>query len=107
MRRSSPCRRTSSRAVPEGVAFEDAAYATVGAIALHGIRQAEAGIGEWVGVIGLGLVGQLAARILDAAGCNVVGIDLDDAAVELARTRGSQSRFARDDAGLGRQVCDR
>ena len=43
--------------VPEGVAFGDAAYATVGAIALHGVRQAEVGIGECVGVIGLGLVG--------------------------------------------------
>ncbi len=54
------------------------------------------GIGEWVGVIGLGLVGQLAARILRASGCSVVGIDLDDAAVELARARG------RDRARAGR-----
>ncbi len=71
--------------VPEGVAFEDAAYATVGAVALHGVRQAEVGLGDTVGVIGLGLVGQLAARLLAAAGCRVVGIDLDQAAVELVR----------------------
>ena len=48
--------------------FDDAAYATVGAIALHGVRQAEAALGERIGVIGLGLVGQLAVRILARGG---------------------------------------
>ncbi len=48
--------------IPEGVSAEDAAYATVGAIALHGIRNADVRIGEYVVVIGLGLLGQLAAR---------------------------------------------
>ena len=47
-----------------------------------------------VGVIGLGLVGQLAARLLAAAGCRVVGIDLDDAAVEL-RPPGRRDRAPR------------
>jgi predicted dehydrogenase/threonine dehydrogenase-like Zn-dependent dehydrogenase len=89
--------------VPEGVALADAAYATVGAIALHGVRQCNAGIGEWVGVIGLGLVGQLAVRILSAAGCHVVGIDLEATAVELAR--GAEAiAFARGDAGLESSV---
>ena len=72
-------------AIPAGVSFEDAAYSTVGAIALHGVRQADVGLGDTVGVIGLGLVGQLAARLLAATGCRVVGIDLDAAAVELVR----------------------
>jgi predicted dehydrogenase/threonine dehydrogenase-like Zn-dependent dehydrogenase len=89
--------------VPEGVAFEDAAYATVGAIALHGVRQAEVGLGETVGVIGLGLVGQLAARLLAAAGCRVVGIDLDDAAVELVRPVAATA-LARTDASLEASV---
>jgi predicted dehydrogenase/NADPH:quinone reductase-like Zn-dependent oxidoreductase len=75
--------------VPGGVALEDAAYATVGAIALHGVRQSEAGLGDCVGVVGLGLVGQLAVRLLQATGCSVVGIDLDDAAVELAQAVGA------------------
>jgi predicted dehydrogenase/threonine dehydrogenase-like Zn-dependent dehydrogenase len=86
-------------AIPEGVAFEDAAYATVGAIALHGVRQAEVGLGDTVGVIGLGLVGQLAARLLAAAGCRVVGIDLDDAAIELVRPVATTA-VARTDASL-------
>ena len=89
--------------IPEGVSFEDAAYATVGAIALHGVRQAEVGLGDTVGVIGLGLVGQLAARLLAAAGCRVVGIDLDDAAVERVRPVGATA-IRRDDASLEPRV---
>jgi predicted dehydrogenase/threonine dehydrogenase-like Zn-dependent dehydrogenase len=85
--------------VPESVALDDAAYATIGAIALHGVRQCDAGIGEWVAVIGLGLVGQLAVRVLSAAGCHVVGIDLDTPAVELARSAGALA-FERGDPGL-------
>jgi predicted dehydrogenase/threonine dehydrogenase-like Zn-dependent dehydrogenase len=85
--------------IPPNVSFEDAAYATLGAIALHGVRQSGAVVGERVGVIGLGLVGQLAVRILLAAGCDAVGIDVDPAAVELAR--GSRANtFARDDPRL-------
>jgi predicted dehydrogenase/threonine dehydrogenase-like Zn-dependent dehydrogenase len=89
--------------IPEGVALDDAAYTTVGAIALHGVRQCDAGIGESVGVIGLGLVGQLAVRILNAAGCHVVGVDLDTTAVELAR--GAQAiAFQRNDPALEARV---
>jgi threonine dehydrogenase-like Zn-dependent dehydrogenase len=61
--------------VPEGVPAQDAAFATVASIALHGFRLAEAGAGSKVVVIGLGLVGQLAARLAMAAGCDVAGID--------------------------------
>jgi predicted dehydrogenase/threonine dehydrogenase-like Zn-dependent dehydrogenase len=70
--------------VPPAVPLEAAAYATVGAIALHGVRLSRAAVGEAIGVIGLGLVGQLIARILDAAGCRVFGFDTDPAAVALA-----------------------
>jgi predicted dehydrogenase/threonine dehydrogenase-like Zn-dependent dehydrogenase len=62
--------------LPEGLSFEAGAFATVGAIALHGVRQAEVSIGERAAVIGLGLVGQLAGQILRAAGCRVLGVDL-------------------------------
>ncbi len=61
--------------IPDGVPPADAAFTTVAAIALHGLRLAEAGPGAKVVVIGLGLVGQLAARLAMAAGCDVSGID--------------------------------
>ncbi|SQD97055.1 Putative 1,5-anhydro-D-fructose reductase [Parafrankia sp. Ea1.12] len=62
--------------VPEGVPAADAAFATIAAIALHGLRLAEVGPGAKVVVVGLGLVGQLAARIALASGCDVAGVDL-------------------------------
>jgi len=61
--------------VPDRVPAQDAAFATVAAIALHGLRLAEAGPGSKVVVIGLGLVGQLAARLAMVSGCDVAGID--------------------------------
>jgi predicted dehydrogenase/threonine dehydrogenase-like Zn-dependent dehydrogenase len=70
--------------LPGGVRFEQGAFATVGSVAMHGVRQADVRIGERVAVIGLGLVGQLTGLILRAAGCHVVGIDLSDALVEKA-----------------------
>jgi predicted dehydrogenase len=89
--------------VPDGVPLDAAAYATVGAIALHAVRQAEASLGERVGVIGLGLVGQLAVRILLAAGCDAIAIDLDPAGVELAAAAGARA-FERGDPALAPAV---
>jgi predicted dehydrogenase/threonine dehydrogenase-like Zn-dependent dehydrogenase len=62
--------------VPPGVAPEHAAFSTVGAIAMHGVRQGEVQLGETACVIGLGLVGQLVVRLLIAAGVRVVGLDV-------------------------------
>ncbi len=74
--------------VPEGVEDEEAAFATVAAIALHGLRQAEVGPGSRVCVIGLGLLGQLTARLAMASGCSVVGIDLAPWTAELLAASG-------------------
>lgn len=73
--------------IADSVTFEAAAFGTVGSIALQGVRQAAPQIGERVAVIGLGLVGQLTCRILRAAGCEVVGIDLVDDLVQRAQAR--------------------
>jgi len=83
--------------IPEGVAPEHAAFTTLGAIALHGVRQADAKLGETVAVIGLGLLGQLAAQLLRSSGCRVIGIDLDPWKVELARELGCELALQRDD----------
>lgn len=74
--------------MPGAVGFEEAAFTTVGAIALHGIRLAEVKLGEVVAVIGFGLIGQLTVQILKAAGCVVLGMDLDADRCELARELG-------------------
>lgn len=71
--------------------FEEAAFATLGAVALHGIRTAEVKLGDMVGVVGLGLLGQLTVQLLKAAGCRVLGLDINPARAELARHLGADA----------------
>src|SRR5512146_6403 len=70
--------------LPKNVDFESAAFTTLGAIAMHGFRIAEPQIGENIAVIGMGLLGLLVAQIATAAGCNVLGIAVDPARIDLA-----------------------
>jgi len=74
--------------LPRDVDLEAAAFTTLGAIALHGFRLAEPQIGESVAVIGMGLLGLLAAQIASAAGCSVLGIDIDPDRLTLASSLG-------------------
>jgi predicted dehydrogenase/threonine dehydrogenase-like Zn-dependent dehydrogenase len=67
--------------IPAAVSLESAASATVGSIALQGVRRAEPQLGETAAVIGLGLLGQLTVQLLRASGCTVLGLDLDPARV--------------------------
>src|SRR5215831_2199427 len=73
----------------EEVPFDEAAFATLGAVALHGIRTSEARLGDLVAVVGLGLLGQLTVQLLKAAGCRVLGMDVDGTRAELARGLGA------------------
>ena len=75
--------------IPDGVSFEEAAFTTLGAVALHGIRQAAVQLGDVVGVIGLGLLGQLTVQMLKAAGCRVLGMDIARDRAELAGCLGA------------------
>jgi predicted dehydrogenase/threonine dehydrogenase-like Zn-dependent dehydrogenase len=77
--------------LPESVDFEQAAFATLGAVAMHGFRLAAPQLGERVAVIGLGLLGLLAVGITQAAGCAVLGVDLDPGRVTLARKLGAEA----------------
>lgn len=77
--------------LPKKVDFESAAFTTLGAIALHGFRLAELQLGENVAVIGLGLLGLLTIQLASAAGCSVLGIDIDPERVKLAASLGIQA----------------
>jgi predicted dehydrogenase/threonine dehydrogenase-like Zn-dependent dehydrogenase len=77
--------------VPEGVSLQEAAFTTVGSIALQGVRNAEVTVGESVAVIGLGLIGLLTVQILKAAGCRVFGIDIDREKLTLAGDLGADA----------------
>lgn len=74
--------------VPEKLDMRNASSVTLGAIALQGVRRANCNLGDVVAVIGLGLIGQITTQILKAAGCHVIGIDLDGSRVELAKSLG-------------------
>ena len=83
-----------------------AAYNTMGAIALQGFRQADIGLGESCAVIGLGLLGQLTALILRAAGIRVVGIDIDSAMVDFAAQHCLDLALNRKHYGIKDRISD-
>lgn len=70
--------------VPDSVSDASAAFTTIGAIALQGVRQLQPSIGETVVVVGLGIVGQLTVQIAASHGCRVIAADTDSARVQRA-----------------------
>jgi predicted dehydrogenase len=84
-------------AVPDGVLPEHAAFATVAAIAMQGVRRGEVQLGETAAVIGLGLIGQLVIRLLAAAGVKTVGIDPVPDRCRLAEKSGAVACGSPDD----------
>lgn len=75
--------------VPDNVTDEEAAFTTVGSIAMQGVRLADPKMGETFLVLGLGLLGQIAVQLLRANGCNVIAKDLDPALVKQAEDFGA------------------
>lgn len=87
------------------VDFESAAFTTLGAIAMHAVRTAEAKLGEVVAVIGLGVLGQLSVQILRAAGCTVIGMDLVQERAALAVSMGAMAATSSEEEF--RDLCSR
>jgi predicted dehydrogenase/threonine dehydrogenase-like Zn-dependent dehydrogenase len=77
--------------IPDNVSFEDASYVALGGIALEAVRLAKVELGYRVGVIGLGLLGQLAVQILRAAGCHVFGVDVVPERCDRAYRNGAET----------------
>ncbi len=92
-----------AKIVSRDVSFEDAAFATLGAVALHGVRTAEAKLGDLAAVIGLGLLGQLTVQILKASGCRVIGFDINLERADLAAKLGADAVCH--DASVFRDLC--
>jgi predicted dehydrogenase len=83
------------------VPLDKAAFATLGAIALQGLRVAGPTLGELAVVIGLGLIGQLAVQLLRANGCRVLGIDVDPERIKQATLQGAEWGARPDDDHAG------
>jgi predicted dehydrogenase/threonine dehydrogenase-like Zn-dependent dehydrogenase len=86
--------------VPKGVLPEHAAFSTVGAIAMHGVRRAEVQLGDTACVIGLGLVGQLVVRLLVASGVRVTGLDVLEERCRAAEKAGADLCAAPTEDGI-------
>jgi predicted dehydrogenase/threonine dehydrogenase-like Zn-dependent dehydrogenase len=80
--------------------LKQAAYNTLGAIAMQGVRQSEARLGEVCAVIGLGVVGQLSCILLRAAGIRVIGIDTNKRLVSLAEKNCVDVALERTEKGI-------
>ena len=84
-------RLLTARIPTDAISFDEAAFTTLGAVALHGVRNTDAKLGEIVAVIGLGLLGQLTVQILKAAGCSVLGMDISHQRAHLASRSGADA----------------
>lgn len=90
--------------VPDGLGTEAACTVTLGAIALQGVRRLGPTLGETVVVIGLGILGQITAQLLKAAGCVVIGTDIDPARIAIARQNGMDHGIAAGNGGIADRV---
>lgn len=81
-----------------------AAYNTLGAIAMQGVRQADLRLGETCAVIGLGLLGQLTCQLLRASGVKVVGIDIDESAVTTAKEHSADLALIQSGSGIVQKI---
>ncbi len=86
--------------VPDDVSYEDACYGTLGAISMAGVRNLGAGLGDVIAVIGVGLVGQIAAQLLSLQGARVIAIDVDPGRLALAERFGAELTWRLGEPGL-------
>lgn len=82
--------------VPTGIDDESAAFSTLGAISLQGIRLLSPTLGESVAVIGVGLLGLLAVQMLVANGCRVIALDPNESRCKLAEEFGAEVCWIRE-----------
>jgi threonine dehydrogenase-like Zn-dependent dehydrogenase len=92
--------------VPEDTPFRHAAFVTVGGIVTHSLRRADIQFGECIAIYGLGLLGQLCARVATAAGCVVVGIDIDEERCRMAERAGADLIVNPTTSDLRRRILD-
>jgi len=79
--------------MPENLDFQSASSVALGSIALQGLRRADVKLGESVAVIGLGLLGQILIQLLKVNGARVIGFDIDDEKINLAKELGIDESY--------------
>ena len=79
--------------IPQGVSDDEAAFGTLGAIALHAVRNLDSKLGEVVAIFGAGMVGQIATQLLNLSGVRVVVLDYDRTRLNLAKELGAEECY--------------
>lgn len=92
--------------IPDDVPYDEACFGTLGAIAMHAFRNLEAGLGDVVGVVGVGLLGQLAVQFLTLAGCRAIALDYAPDKLELATKSGAEAAISLADSDVERRIHD-
>ena len=92
--------------IPDTVSDDEAAFTVIGSIGLQGIRLLQPTLGETIVVIGLGLIGLIAAELLKANGCHVIGIDFDSQKIDIAKTKGIIALNPNKEGDSVKQVMD-
>lgn len=86
--------------VPPEVDLKQASFTTIAAIAIQGIRQADLRMGENCLIIGMGIIGQITYKILEASGIYPIGIDVSDAQIQQSKDAGITNIYNRNQAGI-------
>ena len=79
----------NQRIKPDGLDPILAIYSHLGPIALNGILDANIHVGETVAIFGLGVVGQVMAQLAKLSGARVIGVDLIEKRLDLAKDVGA------------------
>jgi predicted dehydrogenase len=92
--------RSLAAPIPDDVTDEEACFGTLAAIAMAGVRNLGAELGDVVAVLGVGLVGQLAAQLLALQGARVIAVDVNAARLDLAAKSGAELTWRLGESGL-------
>ncbi len=92
--------------IPPGLPPIEAATTNVGLTAFHAMRRAVVQPGETVVVLGLGMVGQIAAQLVGMVGGQAVGVDLHDFRLQKARECGAAATVGGTEDEIAAAVAD-
>ncbi len=92
--------------IPENLDFKNASTVTLGGIAMQGVRRAKAELGEFIVVIGAGILGQLVIQMLSASGARVLAIDLDQKRIDIAKENGAEKIFNPQDVDIVKEITN-
>lgn len=91
--------------LPTEISDEDASWARLAGTVQLGVRRAQLQLGETVGVVGLGILGQLAVQYLVISGARrIIAIDLAQYRLDVAKAHGATHTLTLDVKGAYEEI---